>query len=143
MENLNPRSGGQPQLDRYKKGMKDLGRSLILLGCLQAVLGLLVAPAGDVVLLAFVVALGALNITLGIFAMMLHSWSNYVAALEGGLALALNLAAVALVPPSGKGDTGLSSMGTCLGFLIAVGLLYMSIQNIRALGHARKAGADI
>lgn len=143
MENLNPRSGGQPQLDRYKKGMKDLGRSLILLGCLQAVLGLLVAPTGDVILLAVVVALGALNITLGIFAILLHSWSNYVVALEGALALALNLAAIALVQPSGKGDTGLSGTGTCLGFVIAVGLIYMSVQNIRALGQAREAGADI
>jgi hypothetical protein len=132
-------AAGERALALYKKGMKDLGRSLLLLCALQ-VLGaiLIVLSVFDPVALAIVGILAAIELGLGICVLQMQSWANYAVAVVGGLILAANLYAM-----GARNQGGITSVTTCLGIVIGAGLIYLSINNLKALRRARSLGMRV
>lgn len=113
---------------QYEQGMKDLGRSLIVLASLQAVDCLFSLAARVPPWLGILVGvLAPINFTLGCFALRRHLWVNIVVVVFAGLQLLLNLAALGQQDPGQAG----ASAGSCVGVLILVALMYYSLNNLR------------
>ncbi len=129
-QELQPESSAQQALKRYHKGMKDLGRSLIILSVLQlAVAGLVLAiSAKETFLLAILGGMAALHLLFGILLLQRHFWVNYLVALWGAAILVLNcmMLGSAETPQRGAGSTG-----SLVGIFIAIAFIYYANKNLQ------------
>jgi hypothetical protein len=122
---------------KYEKGMRGLGTGLIVLGALQSILGAVaVVLIGDPLLMAILVPLATIDITLGIFARLQHTWVNYVVAVFASLMLILNCVAAGAAKHENRDAP--PAPGSCLGYLILGAMIYTSINNLQTRSQLRK-----
>lgn len=133
----------------YERGMVILGRALIVLGALNAVLslclaGILTSRAGagglEILIPAILLTFGVAIIIMGVLALKLHMWVNIVVIVLMCLALGLDglLALIMLVGPA---DPALSKklVPMLVRSVIEGAFLYYATMNLR---HYFAAGTD-
>lgn len=130
-----PSSPGEVARKKYRKGMKDLGRSLLVLAALQAVLGgALFALTREPIVLGLLAILAGAHVVMGGLLLLGHGWVNYLVAVWGCLLVGSVLLQIASPAPEGRRPT---TIGPCIGLVIAVALVYYSIQNLSAKAGVR------
>jgi hypothetical protein len=124
----------------YRKGMKDLGRSLIVLGVLQfLLLALISAVRFDPIMIVALGTMILIHCGLGFFAVAMHYWVNPVIAVWSTLLLVSNYLALGGEQPQ-KPRT---NMGPCFAFLIAGAMLYCALKNRRLYREASALTKEI
>jgi hypothetical protein len=125
----------------YERGMVVLGRALIVLGALNAILslclgGLLTGRPGagglEIVVPAILLTFGVAIIVMGVLALKLHMWVNIVVIVLMCLALGLD-GLLALIMLLGPADPGLSKklVPMLVRSAIEAAFLYYAIMNLR------------
>ena len=145
-EESKTKNTGEAALQKYRKGMKALGRSLILLAILQLVIGaaVLAISRGELIVVIVAIAavlgfMGAVHLTLGILLRRNYYWANYLVAAWGCLLMAGMFLQIGM--QAGQGDSK-ANPGSCLGLLIAGAMLHYSFGNLSARRQARAAGLE-
>jgi hypothetical protein len=135
-------SDPSPLRARYEKGMRELGNGLIGLGVLTGFAAVLVFtgkqdrdPETAVILATFAAA----YIVLGWFARRLHAWVNYVVVVLACFDLGASLLTMAKIGQNPQTGLPGSSLGVCLGLIIAAALFYYSINNLQKRSQWRKS----
>jgi hypothetical protein len=138
---LEPESSAQQAVKRYRKGMKDLGRSLILLAVLQLLVLALVfgLHRENTVLLALLGGLAGIHVLFGILAIQMQVWVNYLVIVWGALILVLNVAALGMVQDSQRGGP---NCGQFIGMLIAGALIYYANKNLQEYKRVKAGGLN-
>lgn len=131
---------GDATLKKYRKGMKDLGKGLIVLAIFQLVFGgaVILAPKFEPVILFILGGMGAVNLIMGLLLLRNLGWANYLVAVWSSFLLAINFLKMGI--QTEQQQKSVSNPGSYLGFLIAGALLYYSVNNLQYLRKVRRSG---
>src|SRR4051812_6169088 len=78
-------------LHKYRKGMKDVGRSLLVLAVLQlAFAGIVLAIKFEPIILTILVVMAVMHLVMGLLILRQQGWANYLVATWATLILAAN-----------------------------------------------------
>jgi hypothetical protein len=114
--------------------MKGLGNGLFALALLHALGVGLMVMTGQPTSAIIVGGMLAADVVLGIFALRLHAWVNYLAGVLACLMLGMSIMAL---------GAGASPIGILFAFMIAGALLYYAVTNLQKLKRARtQSGAS-
>src|SRR5947209_6096440 len=110
-----PQASGQGEaaLKKYRKGVRDLGRSLLVLAVFQIVVGgAILAIQFEPVIAALVGGMAAVNLVLGLLLLRNRSWANHLVAVWSVLLLATSRLGIGT---QGEQQPAGSNLGGCLG----------------------------
>ena len=113
----------------YRKGMKELGRGLIVLDVVQSlIMAIPSLPAADRSVLAI---LAAMDIILGVFAVRLHIWVNYVVGILALAFVIITSVRMALASQIPRDKRDMESSFICFSLIIPAALLYYAVNNLQ------------
>jgi hypothetical protein len=128
---------GKGALQKYRKGMWDLGWGLVVLAAFQIVgCALSLALTWEIWILILLGGMATIDLVLGLLILRKQAWANYIVVVWSASILATSLASMAM-----QADPQRASFtpGSCLGLLLAGVLLYAALKNIWSLRRVRAA----
>lgn len=134
-------SEGQAAAEKYKKGMKGLGQGLVLLGCIQLLIGIFSLLAGGKAGIV-ICLLGLIFTNLGVGALLRKAWVNVAVIITSSALVLMNCVMMGLSDGNSTSKkTG--SPGSALGFFLAIAIIYFAAQNLSARKKAIAAGVTL
>jgi uncharacterized UBP type Zn finger protein len=148
MSSNQPKSNieGEAALEKYRTGMKNLGRSLIILSVFQLVVGTaILAHRFELLILIILGVMATVHMVMGCLLLRNHGWANNLVAVWAALILTANFVWFGMQSEQQQQQAAASNgsgTGNLISMLIAGALLYYSIKNNSALRKVRAAGLE-
>lgn len=133
-------SPDESALKKYRKGMKELGRSLLVLAGIQAICGgAYFSLTLDPLFFIILAIMSMTQILMGVLLLRRHAWVNYFVAIWGAFLLVGTFVSIGTPPMRREYQI---MLGPCVGMFIAASLVYYSTQNILARRRLRAVKID-